>query len=397
MVITRSQGSLFLMAIAALAVIARTGPVADLLLVMITGFMLLSTLSGPHLPQRLRWVLLAYILLFLLYLMLTMIQPSRGGIMNSIGIGITGVVFFYFIQNAQYLIASRKTGRILMIIGLLVCVGGTALGAVNKNTISGIATYFFLSAGIIWVMRGMSLRRVSFVMFGLFCCLGLILGHRLMLGAGTIFVLVIFMMYGMPLRFLRTLLLVAIGGGIFAMIILYSGLWGYDIKDFDALFIEYTGRTARSGRQIIWPAIIAFAAESPLIGLGTGTAFSDLYDSEWSAHSYFLQIYLQTGFAGLGCLFFLFFTVWAAIGRPQRSQAIRIYMTACFVVLLLHVAFEVFLMQVNLFMGCCAWMMLGLGIGCIRTTPNPAPHAALHMSRPHTATCNFLPQPRLSR
>jgi len=392
MVITRSQGSLFLMAIVALSVIARTGLIADLLLLTIAGYMFLSSMLAPRLPERVRWILLAYILLFLLYLMLTLIDPSRGGIVNIIGIWVTGVMFIYFTQNAQRLVAARSTALILLGIGLFVCLAGTALGAVNKNTISGIVAYFFLSAGVIWVMRGVPLRRVSMLTFGLLLFLGLFLGHRLMLAASVIFLLVTFVMYSLPLRFLRTLLLGAIAGGIFGMIVLYSGLWGFDIRDFDALFIEYTGRTARSGRQIIWPAIIAFTAESPWFGLGTGATFTRLYNFnlqvEWSAHSYFLQIYLQTGLVGLSTLLFVLFTVWAAIGRPQRSQPIRIYMTACIVVLLLHVAFEVFLMQVNLFMGCCAWMMLGLGIGCIRAIPAPPP-SIFSKARPHASPLSY--------
>lgn len=372
MVITRTQGTILLVTVAGLATIARTGLLVDLLLLMTAGLMLIPLVSRPRLAGRLRWVLAAFGLLFSLYLMLTVLDPSRTGIVNVIGIAITGIVFFYFAQNAERLVAAPGTARLLLASGVIIALAGVGLDAVKKNTISGIAAYFFLSAGVVWVARGVHLRRVALWMFLLLSALGLLLGHRLMAGAALLLWLVIFVMYSVPLRMVRTLILGSLVAGIFGMIVLYAGLWGFDIRDLDAFFIEYTGRTARSGRQIIWPVIIAFVSQSPWFGLGTDATFSSLYDSKWSAHSYFLQIYLQSGIVGIGCLLALLGSIWAAIGRPRRSQPVGVYVTACFAVLLIHISFEVFLMQVNLLMGCCAWMMLGLGVGCIRGAESPA-------------------------
>lgn len=368
MVITKSQCSVLFMTLIAFAVVARTGPLVDMLLLIASGVFGLSVLLGTSLPNRVRWCLLAFCVLFSLYLILTLVQPSRIGVVNVVGIVVSATVFLYFVQKGPRLVSAPNTAPILLFSGFAVWFVGQALDMVSKNAMSGIAAYFFLAAGAIWVMRGVPLRTVSLVIFALLCALGFVVGHRLMLGAAFVFLTVIIIVYAVPLRAVRFVLLLGVGGGIFGMIVLYSGLWGFDIAIFDAFFIEYTGRTARSGRQIIWPLILAYAAESPWVGRGTGVIFSDLYETNWSAHSYFLQTYLQTGLLGLGSFIFLLLMVWGSIGRPMRSQPITVYMTASFVVLLAHISFEVFLMQVNLLMGCCAWMMLGIGIGCIRAS-----------------------------
>jgi hypothetical protein len=284
-----------------------------------------------------------------------------------LGIFISGTFFFYFVQNAQRLVQARYSAALLFGAGCLIVLVGVALGLVNKNTISGIATYFFLSAAVIRVAKGGPLIVTVFQTSLLLALLGgLFLDHRLMIGAGLTMLGVVVLLRLIPLAALRNVTLIAVFGGVLLMIVLFAGLWGFDIRDYDTLAIEYTGRTARSGRQIIWPLIISQTAKSPWIGLGTGTTFSDFYDATWSAHSYFLQIYMQAGIIGVTALVLLLFSIWAAIGRPRISQPVSIIATGSFVFLIMHISFEVFLMQVNLLMGCGAWMMLGLCVGSIR-------------------------------
>ena len=362
--VAKSQLMVLFMSFTGLAVVARTGPVVDLLLILMSGFMALSLLYGPNLPKRMRAVLPAFTIFFLVYLVLTVLKPSQTGIVNIIGVVISAVVFFYFVVFAQRLIEARHSGNILFACGVSITVIGTVLNLVSKNTISGIACYFFLAAGVVWVAQGMSLwRATTRTALVLIVLLGIIIEHRMMLGAGLCVLLVTLIIRYAPLAIMRNVLLAGGIACIVMMVALFGGLWGLDIQDFDAYFIEYTGRTARSGRQIIWPLIIAFTAESPWIGLSTGMTFSKLYDSHWSAHSYFLQVYMQTGAIGLISVGLLLVSTWSAIGRPSRSKPVRTVATAGFVVLLLHSTFEVFLTQVNLLMGCAAWMMLGLSVG----------------------------------
>jgi len=381
MVITKPQGMLLLVALTGLGVVARAGPIVDMLLLLLAGLMLLELLARPQLPERVRWVLFAFVMLFLIYLTLTGLRPSRTGIVNVVGVAISGICFLYFVQTAPRLIAAQGTARILWLSGGLIGLAGVALDMVNKNTISGVVTYFLLAAGVVCCARGVPLRRVSLWMLLALMGLGVAMDHRMIMAVSLVLALVIALLRLLPMRLARNMVLIGLIGGVGLMIALFAGLWGLDIRDLDALFIEYTGRTARSGRQIIWPLIIAATAESPWLGLGTGTTFSQLYDTSWSAHSYYLQIYMQAGLVGVAGLILVLLALWNAIGRPRRSEPLRLYMTGCLVVLILHASFEVFLMQVNLLMGCTAWMMMGLGVGALRRPAAPPAAAPLRFGR----------------
>lgn len=385
MTITKSQSYLLLIALTALAVVARTGPVVDALLLLTAGLFSLELVLRPQLPQRVRLVLVAFVILFLIYLSLTFARPSGGGIVNVVGVAISGIFFLFFAQNAQKIIAARGSTLLLSGIALLVLLAGYGLHIANKNTVSGITAYFILAAGVVAIARGAPLLRTSFIVAMALSVMGILVEHRLMTGVSIGFLGVVLMLQLAPLRMIRNLSLLILVGGILLFIALFAGLWGMDIRNFDDLFIEYTGRTARSGRQIIWPIIIAATADSPWFGLGTGATFSNLYNSNWSAHSYFLQIYMQVGIIGLTALLLVLLAVWSAIGPPMRSQPLRIYLTGCLIMLLIHMSFEVFLMQVNLLMGCVVWMMLGLGIGGIRASAQTGPTKPNTQPEPHRA------------
>lgn len=366
MVIGKSTLMLMLVMVTALATMSRQLLVVDALLLMTAGLTWLTLMTKPRLPARTGPVLLAFVILFSVYLVLTLARPSAEGIKNVFGVIVSGGVFFYFAQNARKIAAAPGALTIMATLTALAYLIGASLGVINKNTVSGISAYLLLGVGVLWVVRSPNPNRAALIIFGLVALVGLVQGHRFMLGAGVLAAAIYLALRYVPLGFVRNLGLVVLVGGIVLFIALYAQLWGLDIRDLDAFFIEYTGRTARSGRQIIWPLIIAFVSQSPLTGLGTGATFGNLYNSEWSAHSYFLQIYLQTGLLGLLALSAVLLTVWRAIGRPRRSDPLGVFLTAAFAVLLLHAAFEVFLMQVNLLMGCSAWMMLGLGVGLLR-------------------------------
>ena len=366
MLIAKSQVIVFFIALTALATVARAGAVIDLMLVAITALMLAS---GLRITSRMQTVLLAFAALFCVYFFFTMINPSRTGIKNIIGIFIAATFLIYFWHNSQNFVNAPYSAALLFGSGFMIIVLGVGQDVVSKNTVSGIATYFFLSAGVVQVARGAPLFRTLAILAVLLVFVGgVALGHRLMIGAAIVLFGIVFLLRVVPLEATRNLTLVGVFGGIIMIIILFSGFWGFDIREYDSLFVEYTGRTSRSGRQIIWPIIISHTSSSPWIGLGTGTNFSSLYDSPWSAHSYFLQTYMQSGLVGITALVLVFLAIWRAIGRPRSSQPGSFLATGCFFVLIIHASFEVFLMQVNLLMGCSAWMMIGLCIGCIQKT-----------------------------
>lgn len=355
-----------------LAYVARLGTISDALILATALAMAVSLLSAHKLPARARWVMVGFISLLLLYLALTATHVTPGGLKNTVSISVSATVFAYFVSNARKFAASDGTWKVLASIAIFIAVFSPLLDRVEKNTTSGVVAYLLLSAGVLAVARSRRPARTGAIFFFAVGAIAFGFGHRVLAGLGLLAAPTYIILAVFPSRFLRMILLSLAVGGIVFFVALYTGLWGLDARSLDALFVEYSGRNAASGRQIIWPIIMASVAERPWDGLGTGATFASLYpDKPWSAHNYFLQTYLQTGLLGLVSLLFLLLTIWMAIGRPKRSEKHGIYLSVAYVVLLINMAFEVFLMQVSLYIGLSAWMMLGLGIGLLGPRPHP--------------------------
>jgi O-antigen ligase len=314
-------------------------------------------------------IALGFLAVIAIYAVLTLSALSSEGLKNTIFSTVCAVIFFYFSSEGTRVVYAKGAGPILLLFSGLVLFFGLSFNLATKNTISGVTTYFLMAAGLVYIARGASLLSSSTLVFLGVSCIGLLLEHRMIAGLGAGTLIFIVLLQAAPLGIVRNLFLVCMAATVLVVIAFFTGLWGFDIHDVDKLIMEYTGRTAQSGRQIIWPIIILNTSQSPWLGLGTGTTFSTLYNSEWSAHSYYLQTYMQTGLVGLSSVIFLLFSIWRAIGRPRRKQPLTIYLSGCFLLLIMHASSEVFLLQVSLLMGCSAWMLFGLGLGALRCPP----------------------------
>jgi len=252
--------------------------------------------------------------------------------------------------------------------GLLCFVIGSLAGVVEKNTMNGVACYLIFSGGAIAMARTKRPALVAAFIFGLVTILAAIAGHRTIEGMGILGFVIFLTLRRAPFRATRLAILFATAAGSFLLIAYFAGLFGRRLQFVDEFLLQYTGRNAESGRQIIWPIIIHAVNSSPIrywFGLGSGATFSSIYASQLSAHNYFLQTYMQTGTIGLALLIALFIAIWRSVYfRPLRDP-LGCYMTTLVIVVLIHSSLEVFLMQVNLDIGVNAWMALGLGAGML--------------------------------
>jgi hypothetical protein len=313
MTIRKPQLYILMLTLAALAKVVGAGSAEDTLLSLAAMTMGVSLILNPQIPQRLRWVVLAFIALFMIHFALTIQVPSSTGTVNVVGI--SGIVFLFFLQNAQLLMLAPRTTTILLGSAALILLVGLGSDMVKKNTISGISAYFVIAAGVSALAKGAPLIRTTLLVCVLLSMIGLVLGHRLMMGAEGVLLITVLALRLVPLEAFRALIIVTLIG-----------------------------------------AIVLFVA-----------LFSDLQDSPSSGQSYFLQIYMQSGLVGLGSLGAVLLSLCAATGRPRRSQPVSLYVTGCVVMVLLLMSFEVFRMQVNLLMGCVVWVLLGLGVGSSRS------------------------------
>ena len=88
-----------------------------------------------------------------------------------------------------------------------------------------------------------------------------------------------------------------------------------------------------------------------------------------TAHNLFLQMGLQTGIAGIALASLLcaslFFNLRSRLGGKVAPA--RRFVAACVFLVVVHGAFEVFLLQGETRVGALAWMLIGMGTGAVRS------------------------------
>lgn len=125
-----------------------------------------------------------------------------------------------------------------------------------------------------------------------------------------------------------------------------------------------SGHRANSGRDEIWPYLLYAIQQDPWLGLGAGALPRDLFSTEFSAHNYYMQVYLQLGLAGLLLTICLLLAVWRPLAY-STSTAGRLG-SAVFIMFVVHNATEVLLLQNNAFVAVPAWCGIGLALAIDR-------------------------------
>jgi len=334
-------------------------------------------LARGGIPGHLLIVLAGFLAVGLLYFIGFVVNPTLAGAKNFLGILISGSFLFFFEQKARTSDIT-KVGIWALIGFALLCV---VLGGLQKNTLSAIAGYLILAAGVLAMRLSASPVRAGSLAFAAVMIIALAMNHRTMMVMGFVAWIAFLAMVRFPWRINRMMLLMAAAGGIFLFMALNIGLFGLSIRDYNSLALEYTGRNALSGRQLIWPILVRAVTSSEWglwFGLGTGHTFSDLYESHWSAHNYYLQTFMQAGIVGLVLLIALLYSMWHAIGRASRADPLRHYLTAVLAIVIVHSSMTVFLLQVNLTIAINVWAGLGLGFGLLRRSAAPAKASRRH-------------------
>lgn len=282
-----------------------------------------------------------------------------------------GVLVQILISFGVFLFAVRMelSNKVLFYVFLLTFLAGMLLFLVffsfglerSKNAVGGAVLYFFLISLLarVFMSKAQSYFRLAGWCFFLSATLFLI-DYR----GGVLEVIVFFFVFFLVCKFgfiVRFPLLIFFGvlSSVFLIIMFYVAIddvfWFYTIADF---FEGSTGRTAKSGRQFIWPFILELVSERPVFGYGSSALFKDFsWDHEWSAHNFYLQVLLQVGFLGISILVALLYSIFNEINHYCLNLGAGV---AAFGVVVVHNALEVALMQ-NLFaVGVLQWFMLGL-------------------------------------
>lgn len=123
----------------------------------------------------------------------------------------------------------------------------------------------------------------------------------------------------------------------------------------EAFVYAYTDKILLSGRNEVWVEAINYIQKSPIIGHGLD--ISDILDIQF--HSSYLQIILQSGFLGIGCIF-----LWInnCLNRIMKNDtSISKYIFICSLANILMSTTEVMLFQGQMILQTIIWMLIGMG------------------------------------
>lgn len=149
---------------------------------------------------------------------------------------------------------------------------------------------------------------------------------------------------------------------IAALIILLGAGNFIDISDFNDSARATSGKNITSGREVIWPIVIAFISQNPWLGWGAGGTSAALSDMDLSAHNFYLQTLLQIGVVGLFIFILYIFSIWKIFWKFPLDRNVR-WAASLFVYVLLCQNFEVTFLQNNISLSWPMWCFVALSIG----------------------------------
>jgi O-antigen ligase len=151
--------------------------------------------------------------------------------------------------------------------------------------------------------------------------------------------------------------------------------YGLDFSDSELAEAELGGKQLLSGRQVLWPIVLAAAAERPISGHGLGRVPGEELPDEVSSHNGFLQIFFQEGAIGVGAYLMLFILIFGrALSFEDPRERVASVGVLC--AALVCETFEVILTQNHFGIGLVFWILASTTIrgSTARSddTPDPA-------------------------
>ena len=135
---------------------------------------------------------------------------------------------------------------------------------------------------------------------------------------------------------------------------------------------QVTGQGLYSGRELLWPVVLKYIGQRPLLGWGAGLDEGEvLLDaaigpnvqgaSTMNAHNLFLAVALKTGLLGLFLQIAMLGSIWLKFYSGRYHPTVRLA-AACFMGICVHQMFETSLINTNLSIGILFWSIIAIGL-----------------------------------
>ncbi|MFI2838566.1 O-antigen ligase family protein [Mycolicibacterium sp. PDY-3] len=300
-------------------------------------------------------------------------EHPEQGLKHTISAAAIGIVFMVFATYGADILRRgwvRYVGCALLLADIIAIVTAGDQKNATAGTLIYVCGLFFVAACSRSDTSGASLA-LCFVALGV--ALSFIYEFRYLTACSAVF-LVAFM--GAKILRRRWFWLVGVIGSAGAILTVTWFFLTFDNRGFawelGQAISSVSGHRANSGRDELWPYLVYAIQERPWFGLGAGTLPRDLFSTNLSAHSYYLQVYLQLGALGVGLVICLLLSVWQLLSKAESS--VGKFGAALFLMFVVHNATEVLMLQNNVVLAVAAWSCIGLAIASDQVAQTSQPN-----------------------
>ncbi|WP_122519419.1 O-antigen ligase family protein [Pannonibacter phragmitetus] len=273
----------------------------------------------------------------------------------------------------------KKTRLLILLLALCAAVWtfdfnqSSAYGfALTKNTVIGVIfhaiflSYFssIPSSPIVTVER--LRRKTTFLYITLPYLLAFLsafmLGQRSLAGGAAVALIVCLFAFKINYKFLFSF--ITLSGAILLGILFIYMVSNFNnfsgISEINELFIEFSGRRANSGRELLWSQTLYFLEKNQVFGLGVALIPPNIIETTLtSVHNSFLQVAAQVGLVGLVILIAQVAIITFIISTA-KSNIVYAFGISYIVVVIFHASFEAFLSSSNFPIASIVWMNMGV-------------------------------------
>lgn len=286
---------------------------------------------------------------------------SAAGFRHTATLACLGIVFLAFATYGSWIFALKGIPAVTMVIVAL-DVFMISSAWFPKNTKGGAIIYILGLAMMIVIRNSRSTGWMAALCFTL---LGIILGAWFDVRFLIVCSILFFCMFisGACLS-TRAYWLVGIVSSAAAVLLVVwffinIGRSGF-AREIGIKIAELSGRRANTGRDQLYLHVLNKTDGNSLFGLGAGALPRDVLSTAYSAHSYYIQVYLQLGILGLALIAGLLLSIWHFLARVR--YAVGRFGSALFIMFVVHNTVEVFMFQNNSLVAVPAWCAIGLAI-----------------------------------
>lgn len=352
--------------------LARVSALSDIILVisLLASFIYTSTYSRSRFSiGETKPIFLIFFAFFLLYFIMTLSNPFLKGLWHTTSIALSFMAFLILFNLGKRSSLNLLVAYIVLIISFVSYVFLVTFDMASKNVVSAFITYLVFFSGLIFYSNSpQNSDKIVITTTTIIFLVSFSLGHRMIYIGIIALILSYSFLYIFKARIFRSFLLLLYVLLVLFFMALTIGVFEHNFFEF--LIKEYSGRTSKSGRQILWPELIQYWLQYPWFGLGAHIVPSDLINTKLSSHNLFIQVLIQTGLVGFFFLTSIFYLLYKMICDRSHYGATNIenLMLAFFLFVLVHSSTEVFLIQNTLAIGILVWMIFGYGLGILSKT-----------------------------